>query len=74
MLLKAQAAGDLVRVWAFAQTQGIELQYLGIPEDFDPGGQDAFDPQAMRRLYDLGREMGRSPDSWNDDRPHVDGP
>jgi hypothetical protein len=71
-VIKAQAGGDLARVWAFAEDQDIKLWYVGIPEDFAAGKRGPFDPEATRRLYDLGLELGRSPDSWSDEPPVQD--
>lgn len=48
----------------------IELRWSAIPEEFDDGPPtDAFDPDLMRALSELGESMGRDAASWKVDPP-----
>jgi len=68
-LLKAVAMGDLIRVWALAQRDGVDFNYIGIPPENAETPAGAFDPSEMRRLFDLGRRLALEPEPWNKEPP-----
>ena len=68
-LLKAVAMGDLIRIWALAQRDGVDFNYIGIPPEHAETPAGAFDPPEMRRLFDLGRRMALEPEPWNREPP-----
>jgi predicted acylesterase/phospholipase RssA len=70
-VLKSVAVGDLLRIWAHAQRNGVGFNFIGIPVDQPEANVAAFDPKDMRRLYDLGRSMALEPKPWRQRPPFV---
>jgi hypothetical protein len=68
-LLKAVAMGDLIRIWALAQRDGVDFNYIGIPPEHAETLAGVFDPTEMRRLFDLGRRLALEPEPWNKEPP-----
>ena len=68
-LLKAVAMGDLIRVWALAERDGVDFNYVGIPPEHAEAEASTFDPSDMRRLFELGRAMALEPDPWRKEPP-----
>jgi len=68
-LLKAVAMGDLIRIWALAERDGVEFNYVGIPPEHAEADVSTFDPPDMRRLFELGRAMALDPDPWRKEPP-----
>ena len=68
-LLKAVAMGDLIRIWALAQRDGVDFNYIGIPPEHAETPAGAFNPTEMRRLFDLGRRLALEPEPWNKEPP-----
>ena len=57
--------GLLLRAFTAAKIRGYEFRLVSIPDDADVGHNFlAFDPGQMRTSFDLGYELGRSPDPW----------
>ena len=57
--------GLLLRAFTAAKIRGYEFRLVSIPDDADVGQNFlAFDPEQMRTSFDLGYELGRSPDPW----------
>jgi predicted acylesterase/phospholipase RssA len=68
-VLKAVAMGDLIRVWALAERDGVDFNYIGIPPDHAEADVSTFDPGDMRRLFELGRAIAISPEPWRKEPP-----
>jgi hypothetical protein len=68
-LLKAVAMGDLIRIWALAQRDGVDFNYIGIPPEHAETPAGAFEPSEMRRLFDLGRRLALEPKPWHTEPP-----
>ena len=64
-LLAGSGSGDIYRFFAIAQRDGIDLQITSIPKDFDLESKEAFDPEYMRALYDLGYQTGLNGVDWS---------
>ncbi|MBK0399832.1 patatin-like phospholipase family protein [Limibaculum sp. M0105] len=64
-LLGGAGTGDIYKIYAVAQRDGIKLKVTWIPRDFDLEPEEAFDPVYMRALYDLGYERGKAGDLWS---------
>jgi hypothetical protein len=63
-LIGGSGSGDIYRILATTQRDGVDLRIQSIPPDFEADSEEPFDPVYMRRLYDLGLELGRSGDRW----------
>ena len=68
-VLKAVAMGDMVRIWTLADRDGVGFYYVGIPADQPEAAAGGFDPEDMRRLFDLGASMALEPEPWRSDPP-----
>jgi predicted acylesterase/phospholipase RssA len=68
-LIKAVALGDLIRIWALAERDGVDFNYIGIPKEEKEASIDAFNPDEMRRLFDLGHRMALEAQPWRKDPP-----
>lgn len=63
-LIRNQGIGDLYRIYLAAQRDGIEYNLAFIPEDFKMESKEEFDPEYMRRLFDLGFRMAQGGYPW----------
>lgn len=68
-LLGGAGAGDIYKIYAIAERDGMELNVTWIPRDFDAVSEEIFDPVYMKALYDLGYEYGLAGDRWLDRPP-----
>lgn len=63
-LIKTQAIGDLYRLYAIAERDGIDFNAIDIPADFTVEAKSPFDKAFMRALYAKGYEMGHDGVPW----------
>ncbi|MCZ6616565.1 MAG: patatin-like phospholipase family protein [Gammaproteobacteria bacterium] len=63
-MIKSSAIMDLFRIYAVTQRDGYGFHYLDVPDDYTPHDRELFDPQEMKKLYEIGYELGTSPDPW----------
>ena len=68
-LITSVAMGDLIRIWALAERDGVDFNYIGIPKEEKEAAMDAFNPDEMRRLFDLGHRMALEEQPWRKDPP-----
>jgi hypothetical protein len=68
-LIKTQGIGDLYRMYANAQRDGIAFRAIWIPESFTMKEPTPFDPTYMKALFDLGYGMGRNGIPWAEQPP-----
>lgn len=64
-LIGGSGSGDLYRIFAVAQRDGIDLNIVGIPRDFDLEPEELFDPVYMGALYELGYKVGFEGEEWS---------
>ena len=63
-LIKTQGIGDLYRMYANANRDGIRFRAIWIPDSFTMKEPSPFDPAYMQALYDLGFKMGIAGIPW----------
>jgi predicted patatin/cPLA2 family phospholipase len=68
-LIRTQGIGDMYRIYSSAVRDGLSYHETNIPDDFDVKSNEMFDPVYMRKLYDLGFELGKSGKAWHDRPP-----
>jgi regulator of protease activity HflC (stomatin/prohibitin superfamily) len=68
-LIATQGVGDLYRTYLNAQRDGIDYNLAFIPASFKEQAREPFDCAYMRKLYDLGFEMGRKGGFWKKTPP-----
>ena len=63
-LIRTQGIGDLYRIFALAERDGLGFHLAYIPAEFDATPTQVFDPVYMKKLYDLAYEMGNAGYEW----------
>lgn len=63
-LIKTQGIGDLYRMYANAQRDGIAFRAIWIPDSFTMKEPAPFDPAYMDALFELGYGTGRNGIPW----------
>lgn len=63
-LTKNQGIGDLYRIYATAQRDGMDFNLASIPADFNIKSREPFEPSYMRALYDVGYRAGHQGYPW----------
>jgi len=70
-LIRTQGMGDLYRIYLGAKRDQIPFRLAYIPVDFHLEPNQAFDPEYMRALFDLGYELSRHGYDWATSPPGV---
>jgi predicted acylesterase/phospholipase RssA len=63
-LMEARLFGDLYRIYSIAKEDGVDFNYTSIPDDYISKSNEPFDPEEMKRLFDLGFDMAKSGNCW----------
>lgn len=70
-MLDNSTDGMLIRSYAAATIRGYRFNFVAIPDDADVGHDFlVFDPSQMQASFDVGYELGQTPDPW-ENRPPV---
>jgi predicted acylesterase/phospholipase RssA len=64
-LIQTQGVGDLYRIYATAERDGVDFNLAFIPSSFDVPLNEPFDQHYMNELFKVGYELGRSGYAWN---------
>ena len=64
-LIRTQGIGDMYRLYLGAQSDGLNYHLAYIPDDFNEKSKEMFDPEYMRKLFDLGYRMAKSGYPWH---------
>jgi hypothetical protein len=70
-LIKVSAWSALYRMHLHAEQDGYDFQYVGLPDDYEPEIDEPYNPEEMRRMFDIGFEMGRAGDGWRTSLPGL---
>jgi len=73
-LTTTQGVGDLYRIFAATQRDGVEFNLAFIPATFRSHGDQQFDTAYMQELYALGRESAATGYNWQKFPPGYAGP
>ncbi|MEP4484617.1 MAG: patatin-like phospholipase family protein [Halioglobus sp.] len=66
-LIRTQGAGDIYRIYALAERDGIDVKVSWIPTgSVDVTPTETFDPAYMKALFDFGFQRGLAEDGWTD--------
>lgn len=57
-----------------ARRDGMEYNLAFIPSDFEEQAKEAFDPEYMSKLFDLGYEMAKNGYPWKKAPPGFERP
>lgn len=70
-LIRSQGVGDLYRIFSMAERDGLNFHLAYIPASFEDIPDELFDPKWMRKLFDLGYEMGKAGYPWSTAPPQY---
>ena len=70
-LIQSQGLGDLYRIYATAQQDGLDYNLAYIGADFSAEHKEDFDTAYMRALFDYGYQLGRKGYSWQKAPPGM---
>jgi len=68
-LIRSQGIGDLYQIYLATLRDGLDYHLAYIPDSFEETPTEQFDPVYMRKLFDLGKRMGRSGYPWDNAPP-----
>jgi hypothetical protein len=72
-VLYAQTRGELFRIYTLCLVGGMNYNLASIPEDFKVGADSmGFDPDEMRRLYEVGYAAATGGRAWRDTPPGAE--
>jgi predicted acylesterase/phospholipase RssA len=63
-LTRTQGIGDLYRIYATSQRDGLDFNLTYIPKTFDTPHNEEFDTAYMRSLFDVGFQAGKDARQW----------
>lgn len=63
-LVGSQGIGDLYRIYVITKRDGFDYNLASIPPQWVPNPKEPFDPDDMKRLYDVGYNMAKSGYPW----------
>ena len=63
-LTSTQAIGDLYRIYTITQRDGTDYNLGSVPADYVSQAKEPFDPDDLKRLYDLGYKIAISGYPW----------
>jgi len=73
-LIKYQGIGDLFKMYQFSRRNGIQFRLAYIPKDIKDTSTEAFDTLYMKKLFNLGYELGKQGYRWQKTPPGSGGP
>jgi len=68
-LIRTQGIGDLYQIYTLCARDGNEFNLAYIPSSFDEEPKESFDPDYMRKLFDLGYKMAVEGYPWEKTPP-----
>ena len=73
-LIKYQGIGDLYKMYQFSRRNGIQFRLAYIPKDIKDISTEPFDTVYMKKLFNLGYELGKQGYRWQKTPPGSGGP
>jgi hypothetical protein len=71
-LIQSQGIGDLYRIYATTQRDGVDFNLAFIPPTFKAPRKEEFDNSYMRALYSLGEDLAAKGNPWAKTPPGFD--
>ena len=68
-LIHTQGIGDLYRIYATTERDGVDFNLAYVPASFDVPHREEFDPEFMRALYKVGYDMAARGYPWEKKPP-----
>jgi hypothetical protein len=71
-MIQNQGVGDLYRIYATTQRDGVDFNLAYIPPSFNVTLNEPFDQHYMNELFNLGYELGKAGYDWKKTPPGLD--
>lgn len=71
-LIRTQGIGDMYRIYAGAQRDGLDYHLAYIPADFTEEPKEVFDPKYMKKLFEYAYNMAKQGYPWKTSPPGMD--
>jgi len=72
-LLTSQLRGELFRIYSLSLLSGMKFNLSAVPEDFEAEGSTMnFDPETMKKLYEMGYAAATGRQAWRDTPPGAE--
>ena len=71
-MIKSAAVSDLYRIYSFSRRDNIGFHYTSIPSDYVSQSKELFDREEMNRLFQVGYELAKSDDPWQEVPPGLE--
>jgi predicted acylesterase/phospholipase RssA len=68
-MIKNAATNNLYRLYVTTDAMNLGFRHIAIPDEFESEADEAFDPREMKRLFELGYDMGLAGSGWRDTPP-----
>jgi hypothetical protein len=69
IMVGASAMNDFIHIYYSATQNNIGFNYAAVPDEFVSTAQEPFDREEMKRLFQLGYDLGSSGYKWNKELP-----
>ena len=69
MMINSQSYGDFYRLFILMEKDRFDVYYTALPDDYEDRSKEMFDSKEMKRVFDIGYQIGRSQDSWRTELP-----
>lgn len=73
-LVRTQGIGDLYRIYLGARRDKMDYNLAYIPSEFHERPKEQFDPEYMKKLFDLGHSMSKNGYPWKKSPPGFEPP
>jgi hypothetical protein len=73
-LMQSQGVGDLYRIYATTQRDGVDYNLTYIPPTFNAPHKGEFDQEFMRKLFQVGYDTAAGGPTWQKRPPGFDAP
>lgn len=70
-LIHTQGIGDLYEIYEQAKEGNAEYNLAYVPDDFQTDHHDMFEPEAMKKMFDVAYSMAVNGYPWRDRPPEV---
>ena len=70
-MIKYSAINNLNRLYITTGQANLGFRFAAIPNDFESQADEPFDPEEMKRLFELGYQMGLAGTAWRDTPPRY---
>ncbi|MHC4985522.1 MAG: patatin-like phospholipase family protein [Planctomycetota bacterium] len=71
-MIGSMGVGDMYRMYTLATADGLDFNMTSIPDDYESEAEEAFDPNEMARLFEIGRRLITEGDPWQKVPPGME--